>query len=189
VTSGNDYVLQIKGNQPTLQARIQAAHAAQPTPPGDDHHRHQERRSGRVNTWQTSVYPCHDPALQADWAGLARFVVVVKTVAYQGKTTEHRHCYLTSLATLPAAALAAGIRGHWGIENKLHRTRDVHFRQDTNGIRNPVAAANMAFFNTLALNHLLETVDASPSFAQISFAQNMKEYLMNLKTKSMNLSN
>ena len=44
---------------------------------------------------------------------------------------------------MPAAQLAAGIRGHWGIENKLHHTRDVHFRQDTNGIRHLRAAANI----------------------------------------------
>lgn len=182
MTSGNDYVLQIKGNQAKLQARIQACHAAQPEPAGDDHYRRQERRSGRVNTWKTSVYPCHDPVLQAAWAGLARFVVVVKTVAYRGQTTEHRHCYVTSLAALPAAALAAGIRGHWGIENKLHRTRDVHFRQDANGIRHLGAAANMALINTLALNYLLATVSTSVSFAQISFAQNFKEWLLNMRT-------
>ena len=65
----------------------------------------------------------------------------------------------------------------------------MHFRQDANGIRHLGAAANMALINTLALNYLLATVSTSVSFAQISFAQNMKEYLINLKTKNMNLSN
>lgn len=181
MSSGNAYVLQIKGNQPQLLAGIQACHAAEPAPAGA-YHCHQERRSGRVNTWKTSVYACLDPALQAIWAGLVRFVVVVKTVAYRGQTTERRHYYLTSLAALPAAALAAGIRGHWGIENKLHRTRDVHFKQDTNGIRHPVAAANMALLNTLALNHLLATVNTSVSFAHLSFAQNFKQWLTDLRT-------
>ena len=80
---------------------------------------------------------------------------------------------------MPAAALAAGIRGHWGSENKLHRTRNVHFRQDANGIRHLGAAANMALINTLSLNYLLATVSTSVSFAQISFAQNFKELLPN----------
>ena len=181
MTSGNDYVLQIKGNQPKLLARIRARHAADPDPAGACH-RHQERRNGRCNTWQTSVYACAEADLQAQWPGLARYVVVVKTVAWRGQTTRRQHCYLTSLRALPAAALAAGIRGHWGIENKLHRTRDVHFGQDTNGIRHAVAAANMALLNTLALNHLLATVHHSPSFAQILFAQNIKTFMMNLRT-------
>lgn len=172
-------MLQIKGNQPTLLARLQARHAANPEPAGACHWQ-QQRRSGRLNTWKTSVYACPDPDLRAAWAGLARCVVVVKTVTYRGHTSERRHYYLTSLHTLPAAALAAGIRGHWGIENRLHRTRDVQFNQDTNGIRHPVGAANMALFNTLALNHLLATVSQSVSFAQISFAQNLRSFLQNL---------
>jgi len=75
------------------------------------------------------------------------------------------------------ADLAAGIRGHWGIENKLHRTRDVHFKQDLNGIRHPQAAANMAFFNTLALSYLLLHVNQAVSYAQLYFAQNFKQFL------------
>ena len=106
--------------------------------------------------------------------------MVDKTGYYRGETTHHQHTYITSLSTRPVQALAAGIRGHWGIENKLHRTRDVHFRPDTNGIRHPVVAANMALFNTLALNHLVEKVHESISFAQISFAQNIKKYMLYL---------
>lgn len=128
------------------------------------------------------MYECPDLDLRAAWAGLARCVVVVKTVTYRGRTSERRHYYLTSLATLPAAALAGGIRGHWGIENKLHRARDVQFKQDTNGIRHPVAAANLALFNTLALNHLLTTVSQSVSYAQLSFAQNLRQFLENIRT-------
>ena len=43
--------------------------------------------------------------------------------------TSQRASYHTSLATQPAAALAAGIRGQKGIENKLHRIRGVPFGQ------------------------------------------------------------
>ena len=49
MTSGNDYVLQIKGNQPKLQAHIRACRVADPVP-AESYHRHQERRSGRINT-------------------------------------------------------------------------------------------------------------------------------------------
>lgn len=174
-------MLQIKGNQPKLLARLLALHAAAPAPVGA-YQCQQQRRSGRLNTWHTSVYDCPDPELRAAWAGLARCVVVVKTVVYRGQRTERRHYYLTSLATLPVAALAAGIRGHWGIENKLHRARDVQFNQDANGIRHPVAAANLALFNTLALNYLLANVSQSVSYAQLCFAQNFKHFLLNMKT-------
>ena len=181
MSSGNAYVLQIKGNQPLLRAHIQARHAAEPAPAAASHWQH-ERRNGRRTMWQTSVYVCHDAALQAAWAGLTRFVVVEKTVTYRGHTRTHQRYYITSLRTSSAAQLAAGIRGHWGIENKLHRTRDVHFGQDANQLRHPVGAANMALLNTLALNHLLTMDLPSVSSAQISFAQNIKQFLTNLRT-------
>ena len=75
------------------------------------------------------------------------------------------------------AELAAGIRGYGGIENKLHRPRDVHFQQDTNGIRHPVGTANTALLNTLALNYLLLHVHQAVTYAQRYFAQNFKQFL------------
>ena len=126
-------MLQLKANHPKFYAALLARHLAEP-PLGDDH-TVLERRSGHVYRWQSRVLDVTGMPQQPAWAGLARAVVVVKTDTYRGQTSEHTHVYLTSLRTTPLPELAAGIRGHWGIENKLHRTRDVHFRQDTNRIR------------------------------------------------------
>ncbi len=175
MSSGNDYVLQVKGNQPKLRAAIAACHAADPVP-AQASHRQGERRNGTDITWQTSVYPA-EPAWQTIWQGLQRVVVVVKTVVGPDTSTQQVRYYLTSLADAPVAELAAGIRGHWGIENKLHRTRDVHFGQDTNGIKHRKAAVNVAIFNTLALNFLLTNVHQSISYAQLYFAHNFKYFM------------
>ena len=175
MTSGNDYVLQVKGNQPKLRAALAACHAADPTPAGAAH-RQQQRRDGRQITWQTSGYAA-DPCWQQAWTGLQGVVVVVKTVVSPRATTQQTRYYLTSLTGRPAAEFATGIRGHWGIENKLHRTRDVQFGQDGNGIRHRVAAVNMAIFNTLALNYLLANVHTSISYAQLFFAHNFKNVM------------
>ena len=104
-------------------------------------------------------------------------VAVVKTVVGPHATARQTRYYPTRLADRPAAELAAGIRGHWGIENKLHRTRDVQFGQDTNGIRHRVAAVNVAIFNTLALNFLLANIDTSISYAQLFFAHNFEKFM------------
>ncbi|GAA4000017.1 hypothetical protein GCM10022408_08790 [Hymenobacter fastidiosus] len=176
MTSGNDYVLQVKGNQPKLRAAIQAQHQAAPAP-ARDYTQVQERRSGAICTWQVSSYACADPVLQTAWAGLARTVVVVKTVVRGAVSTRQTRYYITSLRTTPVAELAAGIRGHWGIENKLHRARDVQFKQDTNGIRHPLAAVNVALFNTLSLNYLLLHTPLPVSYTQVHFAQNFKQFL------------
>ena len=173
MNSGNDYVLQVKGNQPKLRAAIAARHAADPAPAGACR---QERRDGCQIEWQTSTYLA-GADWQAAWDGLQRFVVVVKTVVGPQATTRQTRYYLTSLAHCPAADLAAGIRGHWGIENKLHRTRDVHFGQDTNGIRHRIAAVNVAILNTLALNFLLANIHQSVSYAQLWFAHNFEQFM------------
>ena len=188
MTSGNDYVLQIKANQPKLLARLQEKHRADPCPclclclcpataTATATAQVQERKSGCVVTWQTRVYPCHEAAIAAEWAGAAQAVVVVKTVQRAQHCTHSTRYYLTSLATASAAALGAGIRGHWGIENKLHRARDVQFGQDRNGIRHRQAAVNVALFNTLALNYLNLYVPQSASQAQLHFSQHFKDDL------------
>ena len=168
--------MQVKGNQPKLRAALLACHQADPQPSGACH-QYEERRDGCVNTWQTSCYTEFDPLLQTQWAGAAGFVVVTKTVVGPQATTQQTRYYLTSLSGCSAAKFAAGIRGHWGIENKLHRTRDMHFGQDTNGIRHRVAAVNVAIFNTLALNYLLDHIDTSISYAQLFFAHNFKNFM------------
>ena len=93
MTSGNEYVLQVKGNQPKLRAAIAALHAADPAPAGATH-QHNERRDGRQLCWQTRVYAA-DPRWQVQWAGVvagADCVVVVKTVVSPHATTQHTHC-------------------------------------------------------------------------------------------------
>lgn len=48
VASGNDYVRQVKGNQPTLRAAIQALHRADPAPaPATDCVRQRSRGAER----------------------------------------------------------------------------------------------------------------------------------------------
>ena len=108
-------------------------------------------------------------------AGLAGYIVVEKTTVKQGVTSCKTHYYITSLRGRPVAGLAAGIHGHWGIENKLHRTRDVHFGQDTNAIRHHTAASNVTLFNTLAINYLLTHVHTSIVHAQLWISRNIMQ--------------
>ncbi len=47
---------------------------------------------------------------------------------------------------------ARAVRGHWGIENKLHWTMDVCFGEDQSRARTGHAAENLAALRRLALN-------------------------------------
>ena len=58
-----------------------------------------------------------------------------------------------------AENIAAGIRKHWGIENKVHWVLDVAFNEDLSRKRNGNAAQNFSNLNRIALN-LLKKDDA-----------------------------
>ena len=53
----------------------------------------------------------------------------------------------------PARLLALN-RGHWGIENKVHRVRDVTFDEDRSQVRKGTAARAMASLRNLAISLL-----------------------------------
>lgn len=66
-------------------------------------------------------------------------------------------CYaVTSLAITQASPdqLAAWIRGHWGIEDRLHWVRDLDFDEDRSQIRTTAGPQIMASLRNLAITIL-----------------------------------
>jgi len=153
---GGNYLLAVKGNQPTLDAAVRGVfaracetdfagarfdtHAAA----GKGHGRHEER-------YVTVIY---DPAgLPADWPDAAAVVMVGRERAVAGVNTSTAHYYITSHAGT-AEALAGLIRGHWGIENGLHWVLDVAFREDESRTGDLNAGANLALLRRVAVSLL-----------------------------------
>ena len=62
--------------------------------------------------------------------------------------------YYISSRPVDAQALLALVRGHWGVENGLHRTLDVQFREDDCRMRTGHAPAVMGILRRAALNML-----------------------------------
>lgn len=60
--------------------------------------------------------------------------------------------YVSSLST-SAKILAEKIRGHWGIENKLHWVKDVIFKEDKMKITDFQACTNFSILITIAINY------------------------------------
>jgi hypothetical protein len=63
---------------------------------------------------------------------------------------------VTSLAAhqADAAEIARRVRGHWGIENKLHHVRDTTFAEDASRVRTGTAPRAMATLRNLAIGAL-----------------------------------
>ena len=117
IARGADYVMTVKGNMPTLYRQLkQLPWAAVPavSSVGTDH----GRRSRR--TIKAVLAPAW-----IGFAGAAQVAQVRRTVTTKGKKTVEVVYLITSDRDASPATLAAWIRGHWEIENKLHRASET----------------------------------------------------------------
>ncbi len=159
VDGGGDYVLAIKDNQPTLHRAVQVEldDMIRSSFAGVRHEHHQtvDGDHGRVETrdlWTTDQLnwlPVRD-----EWPGLRSVVVVqARREVAGGPTSIDRRYYITSRSP-DAARLNECIRGHWGIENRLHYVLDVSFAEDQARHRRQHSAENFARLRRIALNLL-----------------------------------
>ncbi len=158
-----DYVLALKGNHPALHEEIEQffADAVPPcaTEPAPTIAPHSmaffqtiDKGHGRIETrryWQScDIDWIHDKKL---WKNIRTIGMVESIRCVKGKNTIERRYYLASLPLEPAL-FAKAVRGHWGVENPLHWTLDVTFREDQSRARAKNAAQNLAALRRIALN-------------------------------------
>jgi predicted transposase YbfD/YdcC len=111
---------------------------------------------GRMETRRCSALGDLSLVEQApDWPALQSLVRIEAERYHKatGKTERETRYYISSLRP-EAARLNSAIRQHWGIENKLHWTLDVAFREDASRKRAGNAAQNFSRITRIALNLL-----------------------------------
>lgn len=148
--AGNDYLLVVKGNQPTLHAEIVTLFAdpdAVITSASETtaHSQRVAHRCLRASTELTGY---------SDWPGLVQVLCMERYVTHTqtGKRQYERAYAVTSLT--PARATAAQLltlwREHWHIESKLHYVRDVTHGADASTVRTATAPHALAALRNLA---------------------------------------
>ena len=158
--ANGDYLLLVKANQPALHDAI----ALLFDPPTDlgalpllDRREAttQERGHGRHNECRTLVAST-DLNAYLDWPGVAQVFRLERT--WQARGQRHRAVQygITSLTPTQADAtqLLALRRGHWTIENAVHRTKDVTFGEDASLIHLGHGPTILALVRDAALNLL-----------------------------------
>lgn len=91
-----------------------------------------------------------------DFHGAVQVAQLRRTVTRAGKKTVEVVYLITSADTSAAtpATLAAWVQGHWGIENRLHRVRDVTFDEDRSQVRTGGAPQVMATLRNVVISLL-----------------------------------
>lgn len=151
-----DYVLALKDNQPTAHQLVHEtfiAHAdADYADPSVRRLKTVERSHGRKET-REYVVAAAPKELQGQWKDLRSIGVVFRTREIGDEVTEEVVYYLSSLP--PKVKLfAQAVRGHWGIENRLHWSLDVTFAEDQSRVRKGHGPANLGMIRRLALSIL-----------------------------------
>lgn len=148
-SQGAHYVLTVKTNQRALLQRI----ASQTWASRPVEHVCRQKRHGRTTTWQATCQPAQD------WIDFPHAKQTMRLTRDRdnhstGETTREHVFVITSLTAEEAtpAQLADYIRGHWGIENRLHWVRDVTYHEDHSQVRTGNAAHVMASIRNLAIS-------------------------------------
>ena len=141
-----DYVMTVKGNMPTLFRQLKKLPWSQ-VPSVSSVSKDHGRRARR--TVKAVLAPSW-----IDFAGAAQVAQVRRTVTKKGKKTVEVVYLITSDRDADPATLAAWIRGHWEIENRLHWVRDVTYQEDKSLVRTGNAPRVMATLRSLAISLL-----------------------------------
>jgi len=157
------YVLALKGNQNMLHedvksffedARKRQFRLGPKKLIAHDYFETVEKDHGRIERRRYWVCDQIDWLLERQpWEGLRSIVMVESTRQMPAQTSAEVRYFISSLPA-QARQMARAVRGHWTIENQLHWSLDVNFREDDCRIRAGYAAENMAILRHLSHNIL-----------------------------------
>ena len=177
--SGNHYLIQVKGNQPTLFKELQRIMVEQ-QPLG--YFEEQEKDHGRHSSWYVRVFDASLSPKAKEWKGLRRLIHVHKYTIKKGRQTHSDRLYISDLYQIDAQEYHRSIRGHWKIENSLHWVKDVVHGEDKNRLKNANGPINFAVFSSIAINVHRKNGNYSITEGQIKFGAKVKELFKYFRT-------
>lgn len=165
VRRGGDYLLSLKANRPVLHKDVVDFFA---NPPPDmvspvhetvdgDHGRIETRRH-RVRHDISWLFSDRRYADEPRFPHLAMIGMIESQTERNGAPATERRYYFSS-AALDAKTFAAGVRAHWGVENRLHWVLDVVFHDDLARLRTANGPHNMAIIKHMNMNLIRSQTD------------------------------
>jgi len=151
--AGGDYLVVVKGNQRQLFCDIETLFSDPPDGEvfalAEQRDRHGDRREVR-HLWGSTALQDY-----LDWPGARQVCKVERVNERKGKVSRQVRYVITSLGEeVGAQQLLRHVRGHWGIENRLHYVRDVTFGEDASQVRTGSAPEVMAALRNVVIGVL-----------------------------------
>lgn len=170
VKQGGDYLLALKGNQGNLHSDVESffSIAKKENFKNITHDLREEIDVGhgrietrRAFTIDVKKYKKHFPTAEK-WNKLKSILMIESERDGGSFKTKDIRFYISSCEA-SASRLMDAARKHWGVENSLHWTLDVTFREDESRIRVGASPENYAIFRHIALNILRKNTSTDAS--------------------------
>lgn len=147
---GGHYLFTVKTNQHLLHARLRELDWT----PAPIHVSH-DIGHGRIDHRVLAVLPAPE---QLGFPGLAQVFRITRHRTHRDTGKHQAHTWFGVTSLIPAdadpARIAALLRGHWQIENRLHWVRDTAYREDHHRLRHGSTPQAMATLRNLAISAL-----------------------------------
>jgi predicted transposase YbfD/YdcC len=167
VDKGADYVLAVKDNQPNLHKAI---HEAFIQFADDDYTEVSLRRiktidrdHGRTETREYFIadVPADLPGAD-EWVDLQSIGMVLRTRVEGDSITEEVAYFIGSIDP-KVKHFARVVRGHWGIETRLHWSLDVTFSEDQSRVRKDRGPENLGMLRRLVVSLMQQDTSCKAS--------------------------
>jgi predicted transposase YbfD/YdcC len=141
-----DYVMTVKASMPTLHQQLKKLPWTQVPSVSAVSKDHGRRARRTIKTVLAPAWTGFD--------GAGQVAQLRRTVTKKGKKTVEVVYLVTSDRNADPATLAAWVKGHWEVENRLHWVRDVTYLEDKSLVRTGNAPRVMASLRSLAISLL-----------------------------------
>ena len=186
VEGKGDYVLALKGNQEKLFDDVQfmMLRHLKDESVGSSVSRHVEVEQGHGRLEARTYYQITAPSYlhgRSEWKGLKTIGAAVRVYEENGVEKRDTRYFISSLRR-NAQQFANAVRSHWGIENSLHWSLDMTFREDESRVRERTFADNLSWLRRMTLSLIKQHPSKESNIMKRRMAGWSVDFLMQLLT-------
>lgn len=186
VQGQGDYVLALKGNQGKLLHDVKFLMLG---PLQDDDtdgpvSRYVEVEQGHGRLEARTYYQMTAPSYlhgRSEWKGLKTIGAAVRVYEEKGIEKQDVRYYISSLRR-NGRRFAQAVRRHWGIENSLHWSLDMTYREDESRVRHRTFAENLSWLRRLTLGLIKQHPGKQSNIMKRRMAGWSPDFLMQVLT-------